>query len=215
MTASLETVQEMFGRFNEMCFARELPPVPIKIVKARTFLGKVTFTCRRGLFGIPGRRENLVMRISSSFDLTQRELEDVVLHEMIHYCIIWKDIHDTSTHGKVFRSMMDRINEEYGRNITVRHHGESGRTELVDLPARENCICIALLDNGKMGITVCAPEKMAAIRRSLPRHFRLQKMTWYRSADPFFSRFPRSRTPKIYKIKEDEVQPHISDAEMI
>lgn len=37
-------------------------------------------------------------------------------------------------------------------------------------------------------------------------------MEWYLSGDPFFGRYPRSTTPKIYRIAEAELSEHLKDA---
>lgn len=47
-------------------------------------------------FGNVVRYENYCIRISTAFDLSERELEDVGIHEMVHYYIAVNNIRDTS-----------------------------------------------------------------------------------------------------------------------
>ena len=205
-------IERSFAKFNEMCFAGELPPIEVKLTKARTFLGKVTYKGVRGIFGRVTRYEDFCMRISTLFDLPENEWEDVVIHEMIHYFIARNCIRDTSTHGRVFRQMMAAINEKFGRNVGVRHHSAQGQAMAgpVEKP-RTNYLCISQLQDGGYGITVCAEEKVNYLRRALPRYFKIKSMTWYVSRDPFFNKYPRSRTPKIYKISPEDIEVHLKE----
>lgn len=121
MIATESFVKETFDRFNDLYFEGKLPPVPIVLVKARSFLGKLEYMKIKGLFGLVTKKWDFRMKISRSFDLDQATLEDVILHEMIHYYIDIKGIRDTSAHGKVFRSMMNDFNSRFGRHITIRY----------------------------------------------------------------------------------------------
>lgn len=253
MVATSDFVKEKFDFFNGLCFEGALPAIPVVMVKARTFLGKVEYVYNRGFFGrITGCRD-FRMKISVSFDLEEAVLEDVILHEMIHYYIALNRIKDSSAHGHVFREMMDSINEKYGRNITVRHRADqtlrpvqgpqaSGpdagldggpvavpaagsvcgpvavpaavpvcgpTSEPAEAPARQNYVCVSTFRDGKLGVTVCSASKIQYLKRVLPRYFSLEKMEWYTSRDPFFNRFPRARTPKIYKITRAELDAHL------
>ena len=119
MISTIPYIQSRFDEYNTRFFAGTLPPIRIKLSNARTFLGKVTFTRRRSwLFG-PLRNENFVLRINTRFDLPEDLICDTILHEMIHYYIAYNQLRDTSTHGKLFRSEMKRINAEGNRHITI------------------------------------------------------------------------------------------------
>jgi len=187
-------LQEIFSKYNDLCFEGNLPPIPFKLVKARTFLGKYTRDC---------------IRISTSFDLTERELEDVVIHEMIHYYIAFRRLRDTSPHGVVFRRIMGTINEEFGRNITVRYRCKAGCESPRRDEPRENWICVTQLEDGKWGVTSCIETRVPEMKRNLPKHYRLRSMEWFRSTDPFFNRYPRSYKPRIYKITRAELDGHL------
>lgn len=121
MIATKEFVKECFERFNGQIFAGELPNIPIVLSRAKTFLGKVEYKSVRGFFGRILSNSDFRMKISTTYDLPEDVLEDVVLHEMIHYYIALKKIKDKSAHGPKFREMMKRINAEYGRHITISH----------------------------------------------------------------------------------------------
>lgn len=119
MVPTIPYIQSRFDEFNARFFAGALPPVPIKLSNARTFLGKLTFTKRRKwLFG-EWTYSNFVLRINTRFDLPEQLIEDTILHEMIHYYIAVNQLRDTSTHGHLFRQEMKRINAEGNRHITI------------------------------------------------------------------------------------------------
>ena len=169
----------------------------------------------RNIFGKVTGCRDFRMKISVSFDLTPAALEDVVIHEMIHYFIALRNLRDTSAHGELFRGMMNRINADFGRNITVSHKG----AKTGDCPALGNpggssphYFCISTFVDGNIGITVSASTKVFELNRSLPRCYDLAGMEWYRSCDPFFDRFPRSRTPKIYRITRWDLDLHMEGA---
>ena len=57
--------------------------------------------------------------VSNYYQLTLEEIDDVLIHEMIHYTIAYTGLKDTSPHGIVFRGMMDKINRTFDRHITI------------------------------------------------------------------------------------------------
>lgn len=217
MTATVEFVKRSFDYFNELCFEGVLPEVPIVLVKARTFLGKMEYRRKRDFFGNIISNYDYRLKISTSFDLPQAELEDIVIHEMIHYYIAYRNIPDSSVHGQTFRRIMQAINTKYSRHITVRHislPGQKGTgvTQGTSAEYRKHYICVSTFPDGKHGLTVCASTKIFELYRLLPRYYKITKMQWYASIDPFFNRFPCSRTPKIYKITEEDLSEHLKDS---
>lgn len=119
MIPTIEYIQHHFDEYNARFFGGALPPIRIKLSNARTFLGKVTFTRHRSwLFG-PTRNENFVLRINARIDLPEELVQDTILHEMIHYYIAVNQLRDTSTHGRLFRGEMKRINAAGNRHITI------------------------------------------------------------------------------------------------
>lgn len=201
MIASVPFIQKTFDRFNALCFEGVLPAVPVVLTKAGSFLGKME--CRS--------RRDFRLKFSTGFDLSQEELEDVVIHEMIHYYIAFRRLRDTSVHGETFRSIMDTINRKYGRHISVRYHSRPGqnlvrrRGDVI----RKHCICVSTFPDGSRGVTVCASNRISDMKRWLPKYFRITGMEWHISMDPFFNRFPRAHTPKIYRISAGDLEEHL------
>jgi len=212
MKATFQFVKTAFDRFNKLCFEGILPVIPIQMMESRSYLGKVTYKVRRDFFGVPVAYEDFGLKVSSAFDLPVNELEDVVIHEMIHYYIAWRGIADTSSHGDAYKRIMDTINLKYGRHITISHRITEGELEQ---EIRANHICVSQLQDGNWGVTVCAKTKIFEIHRNLPKYYHLQSMAWYGSIDPFFNKYPRSKTPKIYKVTKTELDEHLADAVLL
>ena len=87
MTPTVAYLEERFDTFNELCFEGALPRIPVKLSGARSFVGRLTWRPVRDWRGRVVRREDFVIRISKRFDLPEAEIEDTLIHEMIHYWI--------------------------------------------------------------------------------------------------------------------------------
>jgi len=215
MKATVSFVQETFDKYNNLCFEGKLPPIPIKLTQARTFLGKVTYSGKRNFFGKILRNVDYCMRISTCFDLQKDVWEDVVIHEMIHYHIALNGIKDTSAHGIVFKNMMNDLNERFGRHIAVRYRSTDSDPSSHREELRANWLCVTQLNDGKWGITSCAKTRVFEMHRNLPKFYRIKSLRWYGSIDPFFNRYPRSIKPRIYSITRAELDEHLSDAVLL
>ena len=191
-----------------MCFDGALPRIPIKLSNARGFVGRLQYRAvrdwRRRIVG----REDFVIRISTRFDLPEAEVEDTLIHEMIHYWIAWKGLRDSSTHGKIFRAKMKEINELYGRHLTISHKSTPEELDR-DTRVRTHHICVSQLVDGRTAVTVCAESAIPRIRRAFRWSPSIRSTAWYTSTDPWFNRFPRSRTPKLYPVAPADLQPHL------
>ena len=104
-------IQKKFDDFNRQYFGNLLPPIPIKLSNAKTFLGKVCFRKKRKLFS-RWHFSDFVLRINTRIDLPEDVMEDIILHEMIHYYIAVNQLQDTSAHGRLFRAEMERLKTE-------------------------------------------------------------------------------------------------------
>lgn len=209
MIASCEFVRECFDRFNEQIFEGSLPAIPVKMVKARSFLGKLCYTStRKGFLGFVVDHGNFCLKISVSFDLSREELEDVIIHEMIHYYLDINGRRDRTAHGPLFRSTMEKINREHGRHISIRYKSSQS------IPVRKGpyYFCVSTFKDGHQGLTVCSLAKVNELNRRLPYYYPLSGRAWYQSSDPFFATYPQSRSPKIYKVDSGVLEEHMAFA---
>lgn len=213
MIATLPFIQKTFDHFNALCFEGSLPPIPFVLTRARTFLGKLEYKGVRGLFGLVSSNTGFRMKISTSFDMEEEEIEDVVIHEMIHYFIAFRNIKDSSAHGKTFRRIMSQINDKYGRHITISHKYAGTRVKAKS--PRECYVCITVFKDGFRGVTVAASTKVLELDRFFSKCPDIGSVSWYITQDPYFERFPRSRTPKVYKADPEELAEHLNTAAVL
>ena len=109
MIATIDYIERKFNEFNHMIFEDRLKPLPFKLSCARTFLGQLRYRRKRGFWG-KCKYDNFQLVISGRRDMAESLLEDTIIHEMIHYYILSNQLTDTSSHGKLFRQMMNDIN---------------------------------------------------------------------------------------------------------
>lgn len=211
MRATLEYIHERFDYFNKLIFKDSLSLPTFSISHSRTQLGQVRFRRRRTWNG-KWRYSPLVLAISVQWDLDEDIMDDVIVHEMIHYYILSNQIQDNAPHGAVFRSLMSKINSTYGRHITIRYKtptaGSSadGATAVVAQSSGPRYFCIMKLRDGTIGITVAAKTRLFWLWDMIPRVPDILEYKWYVSQDPFFTRFPRSQSIKIYSVKPSELE---------
>ena len=214
MTPTIEYLEERFDTFNRMCFDGALPRIPIKLSHARTFVGRLIYRPVRDWRGRVVRREDFVLRISTYFDLPEAEIEDTLIHEMIHYWIAWKGIKDTSTHGREFRLIMKEINALHDRHLTISHKSTPEEQDR-DTRVRDHWFCVSQLADGRTALTVAAQPCIARIRRAFRWSPTIRSQAWYHSRDPWFNRYPHCRSPKIFPIDPAVLQPHLDGAELL
>lgn len=213
MRPTVEFLEERFARFNQLCFGGELPQVRLRVSSARTYLGQLRYQRKRRLFGAT-RITDLEIAVSQRYDMPQCEVEDTLLHEMIHLYILVKNLRDESTHGPVFRKLMTAINQRFGRNITVSHRRTEDEMNQ-DTQRRNHYVCVSHLRDGRVGITLATPSSIFQLWRGIAAFDAVRSSQWYVSADPWFNRFRRSRTVKIYAVDVAALNQHLQTARQL
>lgn len=210
MRPTHEYVARKFNEFNTLIFNNKLPQIPIRISESRSTLGQIRYLKRRNRDGSHSFSD-FSLHISNLMDRDERVIEDTIIHEMIHYYILHNQVQDTSAHGKVFRELMKTINTRFNRNISISH--KSSREELdSNLKIRWHHICITRMRDGQHCITVAATSRIFDIWNEVAKHPQIEQWGWYATTDPFFNRFRRSLTLKLYKIDLAEVSDKLTSA---
>lgn len=210
MRADLDYVKRKFDEFNRLCFGGELPPLPLRLSNSRSALGlfvhprRYPVTARRGV-------GECHMRISTRLDLPERDVEDTIIHEMIHYYIWYRRIEDTSAHGTAFRTIMATINAKFGRNLTVSRRS-SGEELDTDRHYKSHYICVTTMSDGELGLTVCAKTRLFEIWRAFKDSPKVKEMSWYWSCNPWFNRYPTARTPRIWRLEPEDYRSQFANA---
>lgn len=201
MRATIPYIQEKFDTFNAQYFEGKLPPIPIRTNHARTYLGQIQYRRTRRWNG-QWVYSDFQFVISTLIDREEAVVEDTILHEMIHYYILVNGIEDTSAHGEVFKRIMTHINRQYNRHISISHRTTAAE-HASDTRARIHYICVSKLQDGTEGITIAMPSHVGHLRRDMARFPGLTDQYWVISHDPYFNRYPRCKTCKIYPISPD------------
>lgn len=210
MRADIAYIKRKFNEFNDLCFGGELPPLPVRLSNAGRALGLFVHPRVYPAWKPRGRGE-CHLRISTRFDLPENEVEDTIIHEMIHYYIWYKKIPDNAPHGNAFRSKMAEINRLHGRRLSVSHRSSAGQLDS-DRHHRNNYICVQHWKKGGHTLTVCARTCIFDIHRIMTMQPELESVEWYWSMDPWFNRFPVSRTAKMYLLSEEDYRSRFATA---
>lgn len=207
MRATLPYIKQQFDRYNELCFDGSLPAITLVIGRAATTMGQFVHPVgRRGTY--VAAYDLCKIRISNHYDLAPAELDDILIHEMIHYYIWHNKLHDTSPHGPLFRSMMNRINTLHSRHITISHK-VSGQQRLLNAKSRPNYLCVTHWNDGRIGLSVMASTRIFDIYRQVMSAPDVREVEWYWSSHPWFSRFHRCMTFKAYLIRREDYDTYI------
>lgn len=212
MTPTLSYLREKFAEFNTLFFDSQLPVPQLRIGRSRTMLGNLRYKRRRKLFG-RDEISDVTLSISAYYDLDEALLEDTIIHEMIHYYILYFRLKDTSSHGQLFREIMNRINTTYGRHITVSYRGHSNPVaEKDEKSGKWLLVIVCTMSDGSETITVPVQSRTLAIMRQLPEYYAVRSMRLYSSQHPLFASLPRSRTPKLYRVPVADLATALSQA---
>lgn len=204
MRPDIPFLQEQFRIWNKRIFVNPLPEVPIVISNAKGYLGKCEYRYSRSLFG-KRRCHDFCLRFSARYDMDEAVVVDTLLHEMIHYYIAYNGIKDTSVHGELFRQMMGKINATYDRHLTISHRATED--ERLSVAADKNFVfCVVTFETGERAITVVAQTRLFEFWDEIPRRFRgITSIAWYVTRDVALNRYPRSRSFKLYRIADAEL----------
>ena len=181
-------------------FDGRLPEPPVSITNAKTYLGVCAFRKHRKWHG---RLEysDFKIRISRRFDLPQDEIDDTIIHEMIHYYIGLFSPVDMPGHSALFRRMMADINTRYGRHISVSHRLTPDQQEqAIDNRPQRHIVARVVLKDGRTGIKVipCMERHIRRYRRGMMASGKVSSIEFFQTTDPFFNRFPSSSAFTVY-----------------
>ena len=217
MTPTVPYIEEKFIQFNKQIFQGKLPLLPIVLSDAKTFLGACAYKKKKNLFG-GTTCYDFKLRINKRIDLSETEIEDIIIHEMIHYYIAYFGLKDSSLHGKVFKQFMNNINEKFGRHITVsRKMNEKQKEKLFDTKPRSRVIAVLEFTNGKIGVK-SLPRVISKINdfcNKISRVVEVKSYSLYITHDPYFSRFPTSSALRIRYANSDQLALHLATADEV
>lgn len=204
MALTIDILHVWFRQFNADYFGDELPVPRIALSKARTRLG--TMSCRRVRKLLRWTYTDFTIRISTYYECTEREFQETLLHEMIHYYIAYKNISDTSSHGKVFRQIMQQLNNEHGWHITItssmHNHKLTPVQRKITVANYFLVLAIELDDGGRM-LTVVNKRSIRRVYDALRCCRDIVNHRWYVTYDPYFNDFTCVRSLRARRVSID------------
>lgn len=118
---TVEYLEKAFDHYNHLCFGGLLPRPRLRLSRAKSRLGWMRYK-------VDANDESLIphdftIGITTAYRLNSEQIDDVLIHEMIHYHIAYHQLRDNAPHGRRFRQIMETINHDYQRHIriSVRH----------------------------------------------------------------------------------------------
>jgi len=215
MKATVQFVKERFGVFNDLMFDGKLPQVPIGLTRSKHMLGYCSCRKTRTIFA-PVPAEQFGLKINSLVDLPQTQLEDIIIHEMIHLYIGVNHLDDLSAHGPRFRAMMDDLNRRFDRHIAVSIKLDSqGRDQLAQKD-RTRVLVVATVEfhDGRTGFKVL-PKVQPTVRKfynGMKRAPEVRDVRLFFTDNTFFYDYPRSGRLAVHICDSTALQTAIAGA---
>jgi len=199
MELTTEWMKAQFAAMNREYFAGELPTPEMHVGHSHTQLGLQTTRIHHRAFRKPTMEFEI--RLSDYYEMSERQLQTVLLHEMIHLLIASKRWRDTSVHGRIFRREMARLNA-LGWEIRI-------STPTSDLPIRggaakkQRLVLGMRFKDGRHYFSVVNRRYAVSLERQLKRLQDVEGYEWFESDDEYFARFSVVRSLRARLVTKE------------
>lgn len=209
---TVDYLRHAFEHYNALIFDGKLPVPKLKWSRAKTRLGQMA--CKRKISWGRTKFYDYTISVSNYYKLTTEEIDDVLIHEMIHYSIAYTGLKDTSAHGIVFRGMMDKINRTFGRHITISVRTRNLQPRMTQQP--KGYLILALeMKNGKYYLSSVNPSAARKITTSLARTREIAHYAWYQSQDEYFHGMPCVRSLRGRRVSAEVYETMIGKMKLL
>lgn len=192
MIVTRDFLYAVFDKYNKLCFGDTLKRPIIVVSNAKRQLG---------LF-MP-RKPIPVIKVSNFYDRPEIEYINTLVHEMIHYYIYDKGLKDSSSHGVIFKRLMNEINQQVGLSMSVRTKTDEWQAAKIVNKMRN--VLFVEMRNGKHFITVVSPSAAKQVEQTLFKlSLQVKSRRWFTTNDPYFSNFPTVRTLRGRPVTAEE-----------
>lgn len=197
---TVDYLRQAFEHYNDLIFDGKLPVPKLKWSRAKTRLGQMA--CKRKTSWGRTKFYDFSISVSNYYKLTTEQIDDVLIHEMIHYSIAYTGLKDTSSHGIVFRGMMDKINRTFGRHITISVRTRNLQPRTTQQP-KDYLILALEMKDGKYFLSSVNPSAAGKLAISLARTREIAHYAWYQSQDEYFHSMPRVRSLRGRQVSKE------------
>lgn len=156
------------------------------------------------------------LRINTRIDLPEAEIEDTIIHEMIHYFIGYNQLEDASAHGPMFLHMMNSINAKYGRHLSVSYKvTKEQREQAIDAKQHWRVVAVVKFKDGRYGIKVLPriQQRIVNYYTKVGSSKDVERVDLYMSNNVYFNRFPNSSVLNAHYVDIEEINKNIKGAE--
>ena len=214
MKPSLQYIKQKFEEYNRDMFGGQLPELPMEIVNVKTYLGLCSYKKR---FAENGKEEyyNFKLSFNERLEVSEEEVQDTLIHEMIHYFIGYKQLDDVSAHGPVVLSRMNIINTKFNRHISVAHKTTSKeREQLVETRRIWHIIATIEVNDGSFGVKVLPRviDSVIEFVDKLKSDSNINSIDLFMTDEPYFNRYPTSKTTKFQIVDKVEILRNLKGA---
>lgn len=198
MKATLSFLKEKFDQYNRLIFGGTLPTPKFHISHAGSYIGQ--FKAER--HPRDKHRETLHITLSDRYDIPEVQLEDIVIHEMIHFHIHHAKLRDTSGHGSIFRRLMNDINTRHSRHITISHRCSKEEYES-DTSKSHSIICLCTMTDGRKLICKASQSRIFDLHKAFQQWDKVEKDEWFWVYGSYFNRYRRVLSPSLFEVDDE------------
>ena len=116
MVANLINIAESFNKCNIAYFEGKLPVPQFDLLHSFRTCGYFQYTTG-GWFD--KTVYDPIIFMTDYYDFTEQQFVDIMVHEMIHYYLAYTGQDSRCRHGKKFKEMAERLNNQYGLHIVT------------------------------------------------------------------------------------------------
>lgn len=154
-----------------------------------------------------GKREILdrIFIYNKSEEFDPKYLDSLIVHETIHQYIIQNQLKDTSTHGRLFRSFMKKINESFAPDLQIKISDRNPDMKLKGPGVKTHSLLLLNLSTGQSYCCIVNPGKKEYFHNQLQKHagkWKVKSYCWAKSKDVYFNQFTRC-TKSLHGIRMD------------
>jgi intracellular sulfur oxidation DsrE/DsrF family protein len=206
MIVTKEWMSKWFDYFNKLYFGNlPVPVLGLSRSKNRVGVMKSSFAHQPRIYAID---------MSTRYDMTERQAQNILLHEMIHYFIAYNGLKDSSPHGTLFRKYMNGLNDKFGWEIGV--NANHAGLKLVEEQSERNVYAVLTMKiKGQNYISSVSQKSIKRLDMQARKLLDLQEKSWYLSKSRFFINLPKVRTLKAMKIEESKLNELKSEMQLI
>ncbi|MCH5242182.1 MAG: SprT-like domain-containing protein [Muribaculaceae bacterium] len=139
-------------------------------------------------------------------DFDPKFLDTILVHEMIHQYIFQSEQKDTSTHGRLFKYYMNRINKEFEGELNINIRDRNPAVKLKGPGDKLHTLLLIQYNDGNWFCAVVMPTRVDYFERMLKQNMKIWKMKtyqWAQSNDVYFNQYSRC-TKVLHGIKKSE-----------